>query len=386
MRSRTLITLSLSFCWERPPWPKPRRPSSGAVTDSTGAVVPNTKVTAVHKATGLSAHVIDQPERQLRAAPAAGRRVHRHRGGRGIQEGNDHRNRTRGQRRNRVSTFVLEVGAITDAVSGERRSVRAADRERRGRASGGQPLHHADSSQRARFFAACCCLSPGTTTRPGGFEHTRWGRPPAASGSGIAIGGRDNQNNFTLDGASNNARQFGNIAMQAVDRLHPGVQGSHQFLLGGDGAGCLRPDQPDHQVRHQQPARLAVRILAQQCLRCAQHIPAEGQPPEPQPVRRGGGRPDRGAIRAFFFFNYEATAERRGVELFRSVPVQAWRDGDFSGVAGLTLRRIPNCRLPFPGNTHPEEPVHQDGDRGHRALAQAELRRPGRRRSATTCW
>ena len=56
--------------------------------------------------------------------------------------------------------------------------------------------------------------------------------------------------------------------------------------------------------------------------------------------------------RIFFFFNYEANRERRGVELTRSVPIQAWRDGDFSGIAGLTLRD-PQSQLPFPGNKIP---------------------------------
>ena len=62
-------------------------------------------------------------------------------------------------------------------------------------------------------------LSPGTTTRPGGFDMSV-GSATGSSGSGIAIGGRDSQNNFTLDGASNNARQFGNIAMRpSIDAI-----------------------------------------------------------------------------------------------------------------------------------------------------------------------
>src|SRR5262249_26887890 len=56
--------------------------------------------------------------------------------------------------------------------------------------------------------------------------------------------------------------------------------------------------------------------------------------------------------RAFFFGNYEANRERRGVELLRSVPVQAWRDGNFSGIAGLTLRD-PQSGGTFPGNIIP---------------------------------
>src|SRR5206468_5278705 len=56
--------------------------------------------------------------------------------------------------------------------------------------------------------------------------------------------------------------------------------------------------------------------------------------------------------RAFFFANYEANRERRGVEVLRSVPVQAWREGNFSGIAGLTLRD-PQSGLPFSGNAIP---------------------------------
>src|SRR5262249_23940146 len=57
--------------------------------------------------------------------------------------------------------------------------------------------------------------------------------------------------------------------------------------------------------------------------------------------------------KTFFFFNYEQHTERRGVESFRSVPVQAWRDGDFSGIAGLALKD-PSGGAPFAGNQIPK--------------------------------
>jgi hypothetical protein len=70
-----------------------------------------------------------------------------------------------------------------------------------------------------RDFSQLLLLSPGTTTRPGGYDQTV-GSATGSNGSGIAIGGRDSQNNFTLDGASNNARQFGNIAMRpSIDAI-----------------------------------------------------------------------------------------------------------------------------------------------------------------------
>ncbi len=56
--------------------------------------------------------------------------------------------------------------------------------------------------------------------------------------------------------------------------------------------------------------------------------------------------------KSFFFFNYEAHTERRGVESLRSVPIQAWRDGNFSGVAGLVLKN-PSTGQPFQNNSIP---------------------------------
>src|SRR5262249_51667841 len=56
--------------------------------------------------------------------------------------------------------------------------------------------------------------------------------------------------------------------------------------------------------------------------------------------------------KSFFFFDYEEHIERRGLESFRSVPIQASRDGDFSGWPGLGLKD-PSSGTPFGSNRIP---------------------------------
>ena len=105
--------------------------------------------------------------------------------------------------------IVLEVGAVTDAVT----VTAEASVLQTENAVVGQVIDNRYTTQiplNGRDFSQLLLLSPGTTTRPGGFDLSV-GSATGSSGSGIAIGGRDSQNNFTLDGASNNARQFGNI-------------------------------------------------------------------------------------------------------------------------------------------------------------------------------
>ena len=83
-------------------------------------------------------------------------------------------------------------------------------------ASVGQVIDNRYTTQiplNGRDFSQLILLTPGAVTRPGGFELTT-GASTGSLGSGVAIGGRDAHNNFILDGASNNARQFGNVAIR----------------------------------------------------------------------------------------------------------------------------------------------------------------------------
>jgi len=90
--------------------------------------------------------------------------------------------------------------------------------------------------------------------------------------------------------------------------------------------------------------------------------------PQPKPAltRNQFGGTFSGPIRknrTFFFGSYQATKLRQATTQLNTIPVSAWRDGNFSGVTGLNLydprtgAEGPG-RTPFPGNQIPTSRVH----------------------------
>ncbi len=320
----------------------------GTVADSTGAVVPNTKITAIHKATGLTRSTLSNATGNyvLPLLPVGEYEV--------VAE-------VAGFKRNTVSGIVLQVnqetrvdvtlqvGAVTETVSVSAEGT-ALETEN---AVVGQVVDNRYTTEiplNGRDFAQLVLLVPGTTTRPGGFDQTV-GSATGSLGSGVAIGGRDNQNNFTLDGAGNNARQFGNIAIKpSVDSIqefkvqtssYTAEMGQAAFgqisLITKSGTNAMHGSLFEFWRNDVFDARNFF-------------LPAPSRLNRNQFGGSLGGPIVRN--RGFFFVNYEGNRERRGVEVRRSVPIQAWRDGDFSGIAGLTLKD-PQSGLPFPGNRIP---------------------------------
>ena len=321
----------------------------GTVTDPSGAVVPNVSITAASLGTGLTRKTVASQSGNYAlpllpvgvysvTAEAAGFKKKTTTGI--VLEVNQEP---------RVD-IVLEVGAITDAVTvNAEASVLQTEN-----AVVGQVIDNRYTTQiplNGRDFSQLLLLSPGTTTRPGGFDLSV-GSATGSSGSGIAIGGRDSQNNFTLDGASNNARQFGNIAMRpSIDAIQEFKVQTNSYtadlgqaafgqvsLITKSGTNSLHGSLFEFWRNNVFDARNTFL-------------------PKPSRLNRNQfGGAAGGPIwhnKSFFFVNYEQHTERRGVESFRSVPVQAWRDGDFSGVAGLTLKD-PSSGLPFAGNRVPK--------------------------------
>ena len=321
----------------------------GTVTDPSGAVVPNVSITAASLGTGLTRKTVASQSGNYAlpllpvgvysvTAEAAGFKKKTTTGI--VLEVNQEP---------RVD-IVLEVGAITDAVTvNAEASVLQTEN-----AVVGQVIDNRYTTQiplNGRDFSQLLLLSPGTTTRPGGFDLSV-GSATGSSGSGIAIGGRDSQNNFTLDGASNNARQFGNIAMRpSIDAIQEFKVQTNSYtadlgqaafgqvsLITKSGTNSLHGSLFEFWRNNVFDARNTFL-------------------PKPSRLNRNQfGGAAGGPIwhnKSFFFVNYEQHTERRGVESFRSVPVQAWRDGDFSGVAGLTLKD-PSSGLPFAGNRIPK--------------------------------
>jgi len=189
----------------------------GTVTDSSGAVVVNTKVIALNKGTGATRNTVTNQSGTyvLPLLPVGVYDV--------TAEANGFKKKTvtgatlELNQEARVD-FALEVGAVTETVNVTGNAV-ALQTEN---AVVGHVVDNRYTTQiplNGRDFAQLVLLVPGTATRPGGFEQTV-GAATGSLGSGVAIGGRDNQNNFTIDGAGNNARQFGNIAVKpSVDSI-----------------------------------------------------------------------------------------------------------------------------------------------------------------------
>src|SRR5262245_45673990 len=142
----------------------------GAVTDSTGAVVPNTKVTAVHKSTGVSRSAMTNTagayvlpllavgEYSVTAEAA------------GFKKETVTGEVLQVNQESRVD-LALEVGAITETVSVSAQA-QALQTES---AVVGQVVDNRYTSQiplNGRDFAQLVLLVPGTATRPGGFDQT----------------------------------------------------------------------------------------------------------------------------------------------------------------------------------------------------------------------
>ena len=96
--------------------------------------------------------------------------------------------------------LTLEVGAVTESVTitGEAPLMETQS------AAVGQVIDNRYNTQiplNGRDFSQLILLVPGSTTRPGVVSYAQ-GASTGSLGSGVAIGGRDNHNNFMMDGAS----------------------------------------------------------------------------------------------------------------------------------------------------------------------------------------
>ena len=320
----------------------------GTVTDSSGAVVAQTLVTAKNTGTGLRrvAETNQSGHYVLPLLPVGEYEIT-------AEITGFKKNTITGiilevNQQPRVD-IVLEVGAVTETVSVNAQTIVLQTEN----AVVGQVVDNRYTTQiplNGRDFAQLVLLVPGATTRPGGFEQTV-GAATGSLGSGVAIGGRDNQNNFMLDGASNNARQFGNIAIK------PSIDAIQEFKVQTNSYGAEMGQAAFGQISL--ITRSGTNTIHGSLFEFWRNDVFDARNfflPKASRLNRNqfGGSVGGPVIRnrLFFFFNYEGNRERRGVEVTRSVPVEAWRNGDFSGVPNLTMRD-PQTGQPFPGNRIP---------------------------------
>jgi hypothetical protein len=323
----------------------------GTVSDERGNVIANASVTVTQKETGLTRQVTtsDRGSYVVHSLPVGTYTVAAE---------------VKGFKRKSVTGITLqvneepridvtlEIGEVTETVTVDSQTPLLQTES----ASVGQVIDNRYTTQiplNGRDFSQLILLTPGAVTRPGGFDLTT-GAASGSLGSGVAIGGRDAHNNFTIDGAGNNARQFGNVALRpSIDVIQEfKVQTnsySAEFGQAAFGQITLVTKSGTNQFHGS-----AFEFLRNDKLDARNFfLPSRGKLNRNQFGGTIGGPIIKN--RTFFLFNYEGLRERRGVEALASVPPESWRQGNFSGVA---LRDPQNGGAPFPDNRIPDDRIH----------------------------
>jgi hypothetical protein len=346
---RLTFALSVLFAASAALFPQTTATIVGAVTDSTGAVVPNAVIVVTQAETGLKRETRTNQSGiyVVPALPVGTYSVSAE---------------LTGFKRTTVSGVVLEVnqearinltlevGQVTETVTVAGQVVTLQTEN----AAVGQVIDNRYNTQiplNGRDFSQLVLLAPGAVTRPGAITY-QGGAATGSLGSGVAIGGRDNQNNFMMDGANNNARQFGNIAIKpSIDAIQEFKVQSNSYSAEFGHAAWGQINLITKSGTNEFHGALFEFMRNDKLDARNFFLPAKSKLNRNQFGIAAGGPLVRN--HAFFFVNFEGTRERRGVETFRSVPVTPWRQGDFSAVANLNLRDPLAAGQPFAGNRVP---------------------------------
>src|SRR5215467_12357992 len=213
MKIRIALFICFALLSATKVWAQATATIVGAVTDSSGKVIANASVTVTQTETGLTRKVTSN-DRGYYVAPALPVGAYTV-----VVE-------APGFKRKSVTGITLqvneepridvtlEVGAVSETVTINSQAPLPQTES----ASVGQVIDNRYTTQiplNGRDFSQLILLTPGAVTCPGGFDFTT-GAATGSLGSGVAVGGRDAHNNFTIDGARNNAPQFGNYEQAIV--------------------------------------------------------------------------------------------------------------------------------------------------------------------------
>lgn len=323
---------------------------TGTVTDSTGAVVPNTEVMVVNEGTNLTRTVVTGGDGNYAApnlnsgsyrvqAKAAGFKTYVVRGI-GLE----------GLRTVRVDVR-LEVGEVGTEVT----------------VQGAAPVIETDSASIAAVRTSkdlndlpLNIRSTVSGTGDSGLYRYVFFTPTGGQGGGSRFnlgGARGSQNYFNVDGISSNSPAFGN----SIGPAEPSFESIQE----------VRFEMVNNKAEFGEVANItAITKSGTNDLHGAlfwyhENSALNARPffatTKPSNIRNNFGASSGGAVRKnklFFFGTYEGERQRVPAVIAPNVPTVLMRGGDFSAVPNLTLRN-PLAGQPFPGNVIPASLINQ---------------------------
>src|ERR1051326_1860117 len=342
---------------------------TGTLTDSTGAIVPNARVTVINTETGARREAVsnDAGLYQFSLLPPGSYSISVQREGfKQVSQEGVHLEVNQTAR----IDFVLQVGAVSETVEVKAQTpLLQSSASSIGQVIEGEAV--ADLPLNGRNFVSLALLSPGVTGV--GFSATGTigsGTRPDDMRPGTELfsnGNREQSNNFMLDGGDNNFRRNGLIT------LRPSVEGIREFKIQTNLFAAEQGRNPGATVNvitksgTNQFHGSAYDFFRNDHLDARDFFndkrPGVQKPPFQQnqfgaslggPVRHD---------RIFFFTNYEGYRKRRGTTTsINTVPTVAMRSGDFSEgrdifdpftVRPQTGTASGYMRTPFPGRLIP---------------------------------
>ncbi len=327
---------------------------TGTVTDSTGAVVPNTEVTVVNDGTNLARTIVTGNDGNYSApnlnsgnyrvqAKAAGFKSYVVRGI-GLE----------GLRTVRVD-IRLEIGEVGTEVT----------------IQGSAPVIETDTASIASVRTSkdlndlpLNIRSTVSGTGDSGLYRYVFLTPTGGQGGGSRFnlgGARGSQNYFNVDGISSNSPAFGN----SIGPAEPSFESIQE----------VRFEIVNNKAEFGEVANItAITKSGSNDLHGALFWFHENSSLNARPffatsrgqnIRNNFGASSGGAIKRnklFFFGTYEGERQRVPAIIAPNVPSVAMRGGDFSAVPNLTLRN-PFSGQPFPGNSIPASLINQGARR-----------------------
>jgi hypothetical protein len=245
--------------------------------------------------------------------------------------------------------FALDVGEISEVVT----------------VSGAVPLINSDSSNigelfeqqhvvglpvRGRQFIDLVVLSAGSTPEVSG----AFGGQFALAGNSVNVNGnRSDANNFLLDGVPINDSMWGRMAVSpSLDAV---AEMKVQSFLYTAEFGSAGGGQVNITLRSGQntPHGTVFGFLRRDRFDAKNFFATQKPPLERNNYGFSVGGPIARS-RTFFFANMERQTALQGITLISSLPSQALRTGDFTGLPPIT---DPVTRTPFPNNQIPDNRI-----------------------------